>query len=128
MAQLKVYGRRSVWGGRTAEVSDACHRVLVDAWGLPETKRFHRFLLLADDEVVAPARGPAYLVVEIVCFTGRSPEAVRRLLRGFTDEVAPALGLDAQDLEVVLLEVPPARWAIRGVAGDELDLDYRLDV
>lgn len=128
MAQVKVYGRRSVWAGRTREVSDALQDALVAAWGLPAEKRFHRFLLLADDELVAPGRGEGYLVVEVVCFAGRSDGAVRRLVRALTDDVAPALGLPVDDLEAVVLEVPASRWAIRGRAGDELTLDYRVDV
>lgn len=128
MAQVKLYGRRSYWGGRTEEVSDLVHSALVGAWGLPQGKRFHRFMLLADEELVAPARGAGYLVVEIVCFTGRSPEAVRALLRALMDDVAPALGLPVDDLEAVVLESPPRSWAIRGRTADELDLPYRLDI
>ena len=127
MAQVKVYGRRSVWADRRREVSDAVHGALVGAWGLPADKRFHRFLLLDDDDLVAP-RSPEYLVVEVVCFTGRSPAAVRALIAAFFDDVAPALGLAPDDLEVVVLESPPTHWGIRGLAGDELTLPYRVDV
>ncbi|ROS73061.1 tautomerase family protein [Cellulomonas sp. PhB143] len=128
MAQVKVYGRRSVWGGRTDEVSDALHAALVAAWQIPDGKRFHRFLLLGDDELVAPSRGPGYLVVEVVCFTGRSRQAKRALVAAMYDDVAPALGLGADDLELVVLESPRESWGIRGVSGDELDLAYRVDV
>ena len=127
MAQVKVFGRRSVWAGRTGELSDAIQNVLVAAWGLPEGKRFHRFLLLADDELVAPGRGPAYLVVEVVCFTGRSPDAIRRLVRGLLALAGP-LGIPQDDLEVVVLESPPGSWGIRGRVGDELELDYQVHI
>lgn len=127
MAQVKVFGRRSVWAGRTGELSDAVQGVLVEAWGLPEGKRFHRFLLLGDDELVAPGRGPAYLVVEVVCFTGRSPDAIRRLVRGLLALAGP-LGIPQDDLEVVVLESPPVSWGIRGRVGDELELDYQVHI
>lgn len=127
MAHVKVYGRRSVWGARRVEVSDAVHAALVGAWGLPADKRFHRFLLLDDEDLVAP-RSPEYLVVEVVCFTGRSPAAVRALVTAFFADVAPALGLAADDLEVVVLESPPTHWGIRGLPGDELVLPYRVDM
>ncbi|WP_309134648.1 tautomerase family protein [Cellulomonas sp.] len=103
------------------------HRAVTSAWGLPEEKRFHRFLWLDDEDMVAP-RGDAYLVVEVLCFTGRSPAAVRALIAAFFDDVAPALGLGPDDLEVIVLEAPPTHWGIRGRAGDELPLDYRVDV
>ncbi|QHT56055.1 tautomerase family protein [Cellulomonas sp. H30R-01] len=127
MAQVKVYGRRDVWSTRRREVSDAIHGVLVGAWGLPADKRFHRFLLLDPEDLVAP-RSDAYLVVEIVCFTGRSLAARRALVAAFFDSVAPALALDPDDLEVVIVESPPENWGIRGGSGDELVLPYRVDV
>ncbi len=127
MAQVKIYGRRDVWAPRRREVSDAVHAALVGTWQLPEDKRFHRFLLLDAEDLVAP-RSAEYLVVEIVCFSGRSATARRALIAAFFEDVAPALGLAPEDLELVILEAPPASWGIRGVAGDELALGYRVDV
>ncbi|WP_419706273.1 tautomerase family protein [Promicromonospora sp. NFX87] len=127
MAQVKVYGNRSVWGERRAEISDALHEALVRTWQLPADKRFHRFLLLDDGDLVAP-RSDSYLVVEVVCFAGRSREAKRALIAALYDDVAPRLGLDVNDLEVVILESPKENWGIRGMAGDELSLSYRVDV
>jgi len=127
MAHVKIYGRRDVWAPRRAEVSDAVHAALVAAWQLPEGKRFHRFLLLDADDLVAP-RSSDYLIVEVVCFAGRSRAARRALVAAFYDQVAPALGLAVDDLELVILESPAENWGIRGVSGDELALDYRVDV
>jgi phenylpyruvate tautomerase PptA (4-oxalocrotonate tautomerase family) len=127
MAQVKVYGNRSVWGEQRAEISDALHEALVRTWQLPADKRFHRFLLLDDGDLVAP-RSDAYLVVEVVCFTGRSREAKRALIAALYDSVAPRLGLAAEDLEIVIMESPKENWGIRGMSGDELTLSYRVDV
>ncbi len=127
MAQVKIYGHRRVWHERRAEISDALHAALVTAWQLPEDKRFHRFLLLDDGDLVAP-RSEAYLVVEVVCFEGRSSQAKRALVRAVYDDVAPALGLAAEDLELVVVETPRENWGIRGRSGDELALSYRVDV
>ncbi|MBI9114305.1 tautomerase family protein [Sanguibacter suaedae] len=123
MAQLKVYGRRSVWAGRREDLSDVLHGALMAAWQLPEDKRFQRFVWLDDDDLVAP-RGHAYLVVEVVAFAGRSTQAVRALVRETYARVCPAFGLPVDDLEIVVLESPQDRWGIRGVSGDELTLTY----
>jgi phenylpyruvate tautomerase PptA (4-oxalocrotonate tautomerase family) len=127
MAQVKLYGRRDVWGPRRTEVSDAVHAALVGSWGLPADKRFHRFVMLDPEDLVAP-RSEAYLVIEIVCFTGRTRRARRALIAAMFADVAPALGLAADDLEVVIIESPAENWGIRGVSGDELALSYRVDV
>ena len=127
MAQVKIYGRRSVWGARRTEVSDALHDAHARARPLPPAKRCHRVLLLDDDDLVAP-RSDAYLVVEVVCFTGRTREAKRALVAALYDDVVPALGLTVDDVELVILESPRENWGIRGVSGDELALSYRVDV
>ncbi len=127
MAQVKIYGRRSVWGARRTEVSDLLHAALTTAWHLPEDKRFHRFVLLSDDDLIAP-RSAAYLIIEIICFEGRSSEAKRALIAAVYDDVASALGLPADDLELTILESPRENWGIRGGSGEELQLGYRVDV
>ena len=92
MAHVKIYGRRDVWQDRRGSVSDAVHRAVVGTWGLPPEKRFHRFLLLDADDLVAP-RSKEYLVVEILCFTGRSvagpSRADRRVLRRRRTDARP---------------------------------------
>jgi phenylpyruvate tautomerase PptA (4-oxalocrotonate tautomerase family) len=127
MVHVTVSGLRRVWGERRSEVSDALHAALVGAWRIPQDKRFHRFHLLDDGDLVVP-RSDAYLLVEVLCFAGRSPEAKRALVRAMYDDVAPALGLAADDLELVVVESPRENWGIRGLAGDELALGYRVDV
>lgn len=126
MVQVKVYGNRRVWGERRTEVSDALHGALVKAWEIPVEKRFQRFCLLDDGDLIAP-RSEAYLVVEIVAFSGRTRRAKRALMRAMYDDVAPALGLAADDLEIVIIESPRENWGIRGRAGDELVLSYRVE-
>ncbi|MBT2234640.1 tautomerase family protein [Nonomuraea sp. NEAU-A123] len=123
MAQLKIYGRRDVWAGRQRELSDLLHSCVVSAWGLPEDKRFHRFLLLDAEDFVCPQRGPDYLIIEVVCFTGRSDDAKRALIRTIYDRS----GLAAEDVEITIIEMPKVNWGIRGVPADELALPYKVE-
>ncbi|MEU2198937.1 tautomerase family protein [Isoptericola sp. NPDC019482] len=127
MVQVKIYGNRRVWGQRRGEVSDALHAALVGAWQIPEDKRFHRFLLLDDGDLVAP-RSDDYLMIEIVAFTGRTREAKRELIRRVYEDVAPSLGVATDDVELVVIESPAESWGIRGRSGDELTLSYKVDV
>ncbi|TDE42602.1 tautomerase family protein [Nonomuraea mesophila] len=124
MAQVKVYGRRDVWAGRQQEVSDLIQSCLVSAWGLPENKRFHRFLLLDADDFVCPQRGESYLIIEVICFTGRSDDAKRALIR----ELYARSGYDPEDVEITIIEMPKVNWGIRGVPADELALPYNVEV
>ncbi|SEH02729.1 Phenylpyruvate tautomerase PptA, 4-oxalocrotonate tautomerase family [Nonomuraea solani] len=124
MAQVKVYGRRDVWAGRRREVSDLIQSCLVSAWGVPEAKRFHRFLLLDADDFVCPGRSERYLIIEVVCFTGRSDDAKRALIR----EIYQKSGYDPEDVEITIIEMPKVNWGIRGVPADELTLPYKVEV
>ncbi|MGN9788417.1 tautomerase family protein [Nonomuraea sp. ZG12] len=124
MAQVKVYGRRDVWAGRQREVSDLLHSCLVSAWELPEDKRFHRFLLLDADDLICPQRGEGYLIIEVVCFTGRSDYAKRTLIR----TIYETLPYPADDVEITIIEMPKTNWGIRGVPAEELSLPYNVEV
>ncbi|WP_219469430.1 tautomerase family protein [Nonomuraea rhizosphaerae] len=124
MAQLKIYGRRDVWAGRRRELSDLLQSCLVSAWGLPEDKRFHRFLLLDADDFVCPQRSDQYLIIEVVCFTGRSDDAKRALIRAIYERC----GLPPEDVEITIIEMPKVNWGIRGVPADELALTYKVEV
>jgi phenylpyruvate tautomerase PptA (4-oxalocrotonate tautomerase family) len=128
MPQVKVFGLRSVWAGRQREVSDLLHESLRSAWGMPEDKRFHRFLLLDAEDLICPQRGESYLIVEVVCFTGRSEEAKRALVREVYARLLPALGLTGDDVELTIIEMPKVNWGIRGVPADELALPYQVEV
>lgn len=120
MAQVKIFGRREVWSDRRQEVSDLLHSCLVEAWGLPEDKRFHRFLLLDAEDFICPQRSDSYLIVEVICFTGRSEEAKKRLIR--------AVSACFDDVELTIIEMPKVNWGIRGVPADELALPYKVEV
>jgi phenylpyruvate tautomerase PptA (4-oxalocrotonate tautomerase family) len=61
-------------------------------------------------------------------FTGRSPEAKRRLIMGLVANLQKAVGLDPNDLEITLVETPRENWGIRGLPGNETGMDYRIDV
>ncbi|MEU8202499.1 tautomerase family protein [Streptosporangium sp. NPDC049046] len=128
MTQIKFYGRRDAWSDRRQEISDAVHGCLVDVWRLPEDKRFHRFLLLDAEDMICPQRSERYLIVEIVCFSGRTDEAKRSLIRALFTAVGDALDLPAEDLEIVIMESPKVNWGIRGLPGDELTLTYPVTV
>jgi hypothetical protein len=38
------------------------------------------------------------------------------------------LGIAPQDVEVTITETPKHNWVFRGLTGDEIDLNYKVDV
>lgn len=129
MAQVKIFGSRSHLASRRDAVSGAVHDALVDAVALPEEKRFHRFLLLDEEDFLFPrGRSEKYTIVEISMFEGRSVGAKKALIRALYVNFTSRLAYDPADLEITLFETPQANWGIRGQVADELNLDYDVQV
>ena len=61
-------------------------------------------------------------------FEGRSIEAKKRLIRLLFERLERECGIAPMDVEVTIFETPQHNWGIRGVPGDELTLNYRIDV
>ncbi len=128
MAQIKVYGRNEVLLPLRAALSDVVHAAAVEVLGLPAAKRFHRFFpMTAEDFPTPEGRSERYTIVEVLMFAGRTTATkkafYRRLYRDFEEHLAIA----PVDLEITVVETPRHDWAIRGQAGDELALTYRVE-
>lgn len=129
MAQVKIYGLKSQLEPVKAHLSEVIHQCLVEAFKLPEDKRFHRFIALETGDFIYPSdRSEKYTIIEITMFEGRSVESKKHLIGLLYKSLATSLEILAQDLEIVMLESPRHNWGIRGLPGDELTLNYRVNV
>ena len=128
MSQVRIYGHRTALAGSRDAISDAVHSSLMDALGLPESKRFQRFFpMAAEDFFHPPDRSERYTIIEISMFAGRSAEAKGRLI-ALLFERLDGIGITPQDVEITIFESPAADWGIRGRRGDQLALDYDVGV
>lgn len=129
MAQFKIYGTRAHLHAVRERLSDIIHEAAMTVLGLPEDKRFHRFIALEPDDFVHPPdHGPGYTILEISMFEGRSAETKKALLHRLMADIAAGLDLAPNDIEITIFETPRANWGIRGKTGDELPLTYRVEV
>ena len=53
-------------------------------------------------------------LVTMHMFPGRTPEQKAGVVRGITDTVVRELGVKAETVEVLLIEVPREHWALGG--------------
>jgi phenylpyruvate tautomerase PptA (4-oxalocrotonate tautomerase family) len=128
MAQVKIYAKHGL-KPRQRVLSDAIHAAVVEALQYPVEKRFHRFFWLDDGDFVHPSdRSADYVIIEINLFEGRSVAAKKHLIRALYERIGAAAGLEAVDIEVTIFEAPRHAWGIRGLPGDEIGLDYRVEV
>ena len=61
-------------------------------------------------------------------FEGRSAEAKRNLIKALFISIQQNCGIEPQDVEITIFETPKANWGIRGMPGDELTLNYKVNV
>jgi phenylpyruvate tautomerase PptA (4-oxalocrotonate tautomerase family) len=129
MAQIKIYARREFLASARDEISDAIHACAVEFLGLPEDKRFHRFISLSARDFVHPDdRSGQYTILEVSMFEGRTAETKKAFIRGLFARLGETPGITPQDLEITIFETPRANWGIRGLPGDELTLGYQVTV
>lgn len=129
MAQIKIYGHRQHLEPIQQKLSDVLHACVVDTLQYPADKRFHRFIKLDEgDFYYAKGRSEQYTIIEISMFEGRSIEAKKALIYAIFERFEAALDIAPLDVEITISETPRHNWGIRGKTGDELGLNYKVEV
>lgn len=129
MTQIKIYGYRHHLEPIQKKMSDVLHACVVDTLQYPPDKRFHRFIKLDDgDFYYGSGRTEQYTIIEISLFEGRSISVKKALIHSIFQRFENELNISPNDVEITIFETPRHNWGIRGKAGDELDLDYKVEV
>ena len=129
MAQIKIYGIEEALIPKRQHLSAVIHSCVIDALGLPENKRAHRFIPLHKDNFLMPGgRTNAYTIIEIAMIAGRSAETKKKLIRLLFDRIQAQVGITHMDLEIAIHESPACNWGFRGMHGDEIKLSYDINV
>jgi phenylpyruvate tautomerase PptA (4-oxalocrotonate tautomerase family) len=129
VSQIKIYGIRENLAPIRARLSDVIHECVVEALQFPPDKRAHRFFPMDKADWFSPAgRSDAYTIIEIAMIQGRSVEARKKLVRLLFERIAEKIGISNQDIEICIQESPAENWGFRGMHGDEIKLNYKIDV
>lgn len=129
MAQVKIYALRETIDPIRQSLSDVIHSCVVDALSFPPDKRAHRFFPLAREDFIWPdGRTENYTIIELTMIEGRSVEAKKKLIRLLFDRISEQLGISQIDIEICILESPAHNWGFRGMHGDEIQLNYEVEV
>ena len=115
--------------GSEANIVGAVQDALLAALKIPDYDR-DVVLDLYDgaSRIVPTSRSDRYARVEIVLFSGRSLEAKKALYSAIVANLS-VLGVPANEIKIILIEVPPDNWGLRGgLPASEIDLGFRIDV
>jgi phenylpyruvate tautomerase PptA (4-oxalocrotonate tautomerase family) len=129
MAQVKIYGLKSSLPKYQEQLSATVHATICTAINYPVEKKFQRFFLFEPSDFIYPRdRTENYTIIEISMFEGRSVETKKNLIRLLFANIQAQVGIAPMDLEITILEMPKSNWGVRGLPGDELSLNYKVDV
>ena len=129
MGQIKVYGVKDSLIPIRERLSHIIHSCMVEALALPVDKKFQRFFPMEKENFYfASGRTEAYTIIEISMFEGRTVEAKKQLINLLFERLNKELNLSPQDVEITIFETPQHNWGIRGLPGDELSLNYKVNV
>jgi hypothetical protein len=129
MGQIKIYGLATTLNPIKSKMSTVIHSCVVEAFKYPEDKKFHRFFPMNKDDFYYPEkRTEKYTILEISMFEGKSATAKKEFIRLIFARFKNQLGINENDLEITIFETPKVNWGIRGLPGDELVLDYVVNI
>ncbi len=129
MAQIKIYGIKEKRIPVRERLSEVIHECVMEALQFPSDKRAHRFFVMEKEDMLDPAgRTDAYTIIEITMIEGRTIEARKKLIRLLFDKIRDQVNIQHQDVEICIQESPACNWGFRGMHGDEVKLNYKINV
>lgn len=129
MSQIKIYGLSDHLSSKREQLSETIHSCVMDTLGLPKDKRAHRFIPFEKEDFFMPGgRTDAYTIIEISMIEGRTPDTKKKLIRLLFDRILEQVGISHMDLEICISESPACNWGFRGMHGDEIQLNYDINV
>ncbi|HEX7510149.1 MAG TPA: tautomerase family protein [Chitinivibrionales bacterium] len=108
---------------------NSLHAAMVDALKIPEKDRNILYTEHQSDHFASPLETSGnYVLVELSMFPGRSLEAKRNLYQGIVKRFGE-IGIEPKDIFIVVHEVPPDNWGIRGgIPASEVNLGFKVNV
>lgn len=129
MGQIKVFGNREFLNKERTKISEAIHGALVESLSFPKDKKFQRYFPLEKEDFMYPDdRSEKYLIIEISIFEGRSKDTKKLLVKKIFENLEREVGINSHSVEITMFETPKENWGIRGSNGDELQLNYKVEV
>ena len=109
---------------------DGVHNALVEALKIPDYDRNQRlYELNAENFEYIDTRTDCNTIIEITMFEGRTRAAKVDLYSAICRNLETNPGIPANDIIIVLNEIPLHNWGIRGgKPADEVDLGFAVKV
>jgi phenylpyruvate tautomerase PptA (4-oxalocrotonate tautomerase family) len=128
MPIVHIHVRRGRPAAEREAILDGVHAALVEAFKIPDLDR-NQVLHEHDAEHLESSRGPAFTMVELTVFAGRSDAAKRALYAAIVGNLAAAPGIPPEQVLIALHEPPQTNWGVRGgQMASDVALGFKVDV
>jgi phenylpyruvate tautomerase PptA (4-oxalocrotonate tautomerase family) len=129
MPITRIEVKRSWPPEKQQQFIEARHAAMVEALKIPDHDKLVRFVEHTPEHFVSPpGTSQNFTLVDVSLFVGRSLEAKRNLYQGIVKRFG-GLGIDPNDIRIILHEVPLENWGVRGgVPASEVDLGFKVYV
>ena len=102
---------------------------MVKELSFPKEKKYHRFIALDVEDILFPdVKSEAYTIIEIMMIEGRSVETKKRLIYALFKNIEDDLGICKTDIEICIVESPACNWGFCGKTGDDIKLNYKIEI
>lgn len=129
MSQIKIYGLETSLKDKKQSLSDIIHHCVVECLAFPQHKRFHRFIMLKKEDFYYPeSKTDDYIIIEMMMMSGRTVDTKKKLINMLFKEINRGLKIAKTDIEISIFESPPSNWGFGGMTGDEITLNYKIEV
>lgn len=129
MAQIKIYGLKGSLDTIKIKLSEIIHTTIVKELSFPKEKKYHRFIAFDKEDMLFPDnKSENYIIIEILMMQGREIETKKRLINSLFSNIETELGIAKSDIEICIIESPSYNWGFSGMNGDEIKLNYKVDV
>jgi phenylpyruvate tautomerase PptA (4-oxalocrotonate tautomerase family) len=110
-------------------VIEAVNRAFVDVLKVPDDYHTVRLSEYDSDAFLIPRQSSdSFTLVEATVYPGRTIETKRRLYARLISELGE-VGLAAEDIRIVLYEVPRENWGLKGgIPASEIDLGFKVEI
>ena len=129
MAQVKIYGLKKSLESIKTDLSNVIHQTIVEVLAFPQDKKYHRFIAFEAEDMIFPSvKSENYTIIEIMMMEGRAVETKKNLIKALFENIEKKLGIVKTDIEICIIESPAHNWGFGGMCGDEIVLNYEVNV
>ena len=127
---VKIHVRKGKTAGYTNQLLDIVHQTIVNVLKVPEHDRLQQLYEFDAWNFEIPSdKTENFVILELTIFKGRSNETKKKLYAELAKNLNAKLGIDGNDLLIIIHEPPLENWGIKGgKPANEVDLGFNVDV